>query len=126
MSTPTVTLGSAFIVEFAFTEPLDALLGPDGWATRIACALLGSGEKPAVEDIHREWKVGRVVYVFREEDRAEVMKRFAALGLIVPGASAARVAGSCNRHGDCEAAGGAKVKHCVDPDCHGTCFPEGV
>jgi hypothetical protein len=123
MSTPTVTLGSAFVVEFAFTEPVESLLGPDGWATRIACALLGSGEKPAVEDIHREWKAGRVRYVFREEDRAEVTKRFAALGL---GLGAARVTGSCNRHDDCAAAGGARVKHCVDPDCHGTCYPEGV
>ncbi len=87
MTAPTMKSTPAFVLEFTFDAPTDGLLGPDGWGTRIACALLGRGEQPAVEDIHREWRKGRVVYVFREEDRAEVTKRFAEIGLVVPEAA---------------------------------------
>lgn len=83
-----VTSAPAFTVEWPWETDGDDVVGPDGLLTQISTALVKSHEKGRyVFPLSETWRRGRVVYVFREKDRAEVVRIFASVGIDVPEAS---------------------------------------
>lgn len=80
------TSSAAFTVEFPYDTENDPVTGPGSIHTQMLTVLSGCANplREWVFALHDEARRGRILWVFREEDRDEVTKRFASIGVVVP------------------------------------------